>query len=578
MVIRMSEFIDFRYKTDHGKVVKLTRFADMYHRKVALVYPAHQYRKIAHYLELKTVYDEHFSIEFVKDGESVSFQNISKLSKAVLAGRKQWTRSNFESDQFVLIQQMLEDKLPTIPSVSITSSYAGHIHPSFKFNKIENRLFDTTFIEVWDAVGNVRYEWVDSGDRYWQLQKYVESWSEVDLWNRASVVIDSFNSYSDPVFRQYIYILFAYTVANLFKTYFVERRFGLYPLIVLDGSKGKGKSTLASWFSKLMWSFPAIPDNEMFEGVRGARLMSEGSSVLPLWLDDISLFNPDVVGMLKTMTTSGVYEFHKGTNLGGKKRKFWINPVILSVNALQVTDSAFLSRLITLNFDNIAEFNRDELDLKVNVEDNIRYLGAWLIKRILNLTPDVVKSIYDEANKVEFSSDIRESKKRQFLLFGVRLLKELGIDIELNFDLLDKGSALVTFKDQLIREMTKVLSRWSHRSKTGETFYISSMLNSDVLERIDNGSLDGLSSIGLKLNVSKEGDPRLIANAKFFRQLDCASDLNSFRILKEISRELGIPSKTYKVVSKVESKDGAPDIQTTTMYGIDITELIQDTS
>ena len=232
--------------------------------------------------------------------------------------------------------------------------------------------------------------------------------------------------------------VFAWSIGSVCKYVLRDRGFKVYPLLVIIGSKGDGKTTICETCISSLWNTPSL-QKDFFDGVRGARLKHLSNSCFPVYVDELN----DVdryINSLKTSTTKGYLKIPRGQSDGGLTEIVKFFDLAISTNSWKNPDTAMKDRQVIIKYPPKSFNNRLTGEELVILNQNMIHLGRAIYTCLIEFNFDVMfKEIKEELKDLK---DKRQRDKLAFFLVGIKILKKLNIfdEIELSRELILGGS------------------------------------------------------------------------------------------------------------------------------------------
>lgn len=216
-------------------------------------------------------------------------------------------------------------------------------------------------------------------------------------------------------------IIVAWSISSYIK--FELKRLGIriFPMLVIIGDKGIGKTTALEIFVSKLWNTILLTP-QYFEGSQGARIGNLNNDTRPVLVDEKNNFD-SWVEILKNSTIKGYIEIPKGTKTGKVKnlRKYF--NLCIATNQFNVVDSAFAERIISFTYEDFgdAKLSGEELG---NIVDDVKHLGFFIKESLPNWG---IESLYRYYSSLYQNKNPRTRDKLITLRIGLDLCDEIGL-------------------------------------------------------------------------------------------------------------------------------------------------------
>lgn len=337
------------------------------------------------------------------------------------------------------------------------------------------------------------------------------------------------------------------SISMMLKMELVSLGVQFFPIDIIMGEKGTGKTTLNKLLVRCLWN--SVPrNNSEMSGSIGARL-DYPNDIRPLVYEELTEFKSNWVDMLKEGMTRGVFTIKKGTPDQGMNIKYIYQNFFLDTNEFNVNDQAFEERMCFWQ-KNVKLDGKDNLDVVYNLEQNIKHLGKNLYDNFIKLD---TKRLWEEANKyivdLNITGNIRKRIKFAQIRFGELILKQvypkLFEFVIIDYDkILDDKSYFLFNKEDYIKDKIRfVLSKIVVRVPNSPDYTITKCLSDYESDNINDARSQLFDKYGLIISTGGE----LCITRNFLPILNNETDkIKKFTNLNELSSIINSNNKRIK--------------------------------
>lgn len=354
--------------------------------------------------------------------------------------------------------------------------------------------------------------------------------------------------------------IMCWTVASMMKKQLINHGFSIYPILVLIGGKGTGKSTALKSFTHVGIDTLCTSGNNL----RKATLKNTFNSVFPLFFDELKVLDGRTteIEILKMAATAGYLNI-VNSKAAGKPGEGWevniINPVCIATNELAIDDEAMLSRIFEITYPEIYETNMGKTTIFLpELRTKTSGFYKWLFENKLGDIADEffgdyrgnINNLYADF-KVLTGVSSRYAEMIVYFKLGEYVLDKIGLltGVQL-FVANSRSDWTVDRRDGIIVQVRKIIydtiDKWSQGSMTFEKMYRDNTFSSPIV--------DLLAAKGIHLVSSHEyGVENVVLSTEVLSWLDKAV----VGKIKNLSA-LGFGRtniKLYPVIKSVENGD-----------------------